>query len=419
MTGLGGHKMYCAIRFGFEALNNEAGYEALLAGLRLAKGLKVTHLHIFSDSQLVVFQVKGEYQARGPKMAAYLTRVKGYLEQLEGYNIEKIPRERNTHTDALAKLASTKDKDILESVPVEYLSWPSITEAKVHMINTPKEFWVEPIMKYLKDGTLPTHKREDRRLAYKAARYTLVDGVLYKRGFSMLLLWCVDEEEAMKVLYYIHEGECKNHVSMPSTIRKAMRQGYYWPSMEKDASDFARKCEKCKGGAKYAVVVVDYFTKWVEAEPLIKITAKQITTFVNKSIVCRSGVPYKIIYDNDTQFEGEMFEDNIKERGIRRNFSDVVHLQANGQVEAINKVLKKNLKMKLEKLKGAWVNELPNELWAYRTMPRSTTRETFFSLTYGCEAILLVEMKVNSFRIQAYKEQVNCAAMDEDLDMLE
>ena len=106
--------------------------------------------------------------------------------------------------------------------------------------------------------------------------------------------------------------------------------------MEKDSSDFARKCDKFqrhanysrnppneltipwsfaiwginligalpvgRGGVKYTVIAVDYFTKWVEAEPLIKITPKQIITFVNKSIVCRYGVPYKIISDNETQF---------------------------------------------------------------------------------------------------------------------
>ncbi|XP_062080822.1 uncharacterized protein LOC133785619 [Humulus lupulus] len=227
MTRPEGHMMYCAIRFGFEALNNEAEYEALLAGLRLAQGLKVMHLHIFSDSQLVVFQVKGEYQARGPKMAAYLERVRGYLEQLVEYSIEQIPRKRNTHADALTKLASTKDGDTLESVPVEYLPRPSIVNPDVHMVSIPKESWASPIISYLKDGVVPTDKREARRLVYKAVRYTLIDGILYKRGFSVPLLRCVGEEEAVKVLYEIHEGECGNHASGPSTARKAMRHGYY------------------------------------------------------------------------------------------------------------------------------------------------------------------------------------------------
>ncbi|XP_062114210.1 uncharacterized protein LOC133825260 [Humulus lupulus] len=202
-------------------------------------------------------------------MDAYLERVRGYLEQLVEYSIEQIPRERNTHADALTKLTSTKDGDTLESVPVEYLPRPSIVNPDVHVVSIPKESWANPIISYLKDGVVPTDKREARRLVYKAARYTLVDGILYKRGFFVPLLRCVDEEEAVKVLYEIHEGECGNHASGPSTTRKSMRQGYYWPSMERDANDFARKCDEFQ----------------------------------------RYGVPYKIIFDNDTQFEGETFEE--------------------------------------------------------------------------------------------------------------
>ncbi|XP_062114209.1 uncharacterized protein LOC133825256 [Humulus lupulus] len=98
-----------------------------------------------------------------------------------------------------------------------------------------------------------------------------------------------------------------------------------------------------RGGAKYAVVAVDYFTKWVKVEPLVNIMAKWITAFVNKAIVSRYGVPYKIISVNDTQFKGGTFEEYCKEKDIRRSFSAVVHPQDNGQVEAINKVIKKNL----------------------------------------------------------------------------
>ena len=66
------HKITCALRFDFKASNNEADYEALLTGLRLAKGLKAGNIQIFNDSQLVVKQVTEEYQARREKMAVYL-----------------------------------------------------------------------------------------------------------------------------------------------------------------------------------------------------------------------------------------------------------------------------------------------------------------------------------------------------------
>ena len=132
--------------------------------------------------------MKGEYQARGPKLAAYLAKVRGYLDQFKKYTIEQIPREQNTNADALAKLASTRDKDTLESILVKYLSKPSIAEEKIHMVNSPEESWFAPIVRYLNDGTLPLDKKDARKLAYKAAHYTLVDGALYKRGFSTPLL---------------------------------------------------------------------------------------------------------------------------------------------------------------------------------------------------------------------------------------
>ena len=67
-----GHRVHCALRFRFKASNNEAKYEALIAGLKLAKEMQVELLDIYCDSQLVVCQVTNEYQARGEKMAAYL-----------------------------------------------------------------------------------------------------------------------------------------------------------------------------------------------------------------------------------------------------------------------------------------------------------------------------------------------------------
>ena len=55
-----------------------------------------------------------------------------------------------------------------------------------------------------------------------------------------------------------------------------------------------------KGGVKYAMVAVDYFTKWVEAEPLASITTKKVLDFVVKNIICKFGLPAKIVSDNDT-----------------------------------------------------------------------------------------------------------------------
>ena len=65
-----------ALRFSFKTSNNQAEYEALIAGLRIAKDLKVEKLRAYSDSQLVVGQAKGEFEAKDPVMAKYLQKVR-------------------------------------------------------------------------------------------------------------------------------------------------------------------------------------------------------------------------------------------------------------------------------------------------------------------------------------------------------
>jgi IS30 family transposase len=102
-----------------------------------------------------------------------------------------------------------------------------------------------------------------------------------------------------------------------------------------------------KGGVRFVVVTVDYFTKWVEVEHLVNITAKSIERFLWKNVVCRYGVSHALITDNGKQFDCEPFRKWCNELHIRNYFSSLGHPQANGQVEAANKTIFKILKKKL------------------------------------------------------------------------
>jgi len=106
-----------------------------------------------------------------------------------------------------------------------------------------------------------------------------------------------------------------------------------------------------KSGFKFAIVAVDYFTKWAEAEPLATITSNKMINFVTKNIICRYGVPQKIITDNGTQFKSEEFKNFCEQFKIPKSFSAVAHPQANGQVEVVNKIIKSTIKKQLEKQK--------------------------------------------------------------------
>ena len=112
----------------------------------------------------------------------------------------------------------------------------------------------------------------------------------------------------------------------------------------------------------------------------------------------RFGVPYALVFDNETQFDNKAFKRYCSELGIKNNYSTLAYSQGNGQAEAINKVILNGLKSRLDEAKGKWVDELSHVLWSYRTTPRTSTGETPFSMTYGAEAVISVETKFPMMR---------------------
>nr|GFC74729.1 reverse transcriptase domain-containing protein [Tanacetum cinerariifolium] len=95
-----------AIRLNFESTNNEAEYEALLAGLRIAGKMKVPYLKVKVDSKLVACQMNREFVASSDGMAKYLMKAKELSAGFEEFSIENVPRNQNQKADVLSKLAS-------------------------------------------------------------------------------------------------------------------------------------------------------------------------------------------------------------------------------------------------------------------------------------------------------------------------
>ena len=166
-------------------------------------------------------------------------------------------------------------------------------------------------------------------------------------------------------------------------------------------------------------MVVDYFTKWAEAEPLATITEQKVCNFVLRFIICRFGIPRYLVSDNGKQFDNPKFKDFYVEFGIKNYYSSPAHLQSNGQAEVTIRTLKAALKTKLEDLKGKWVEYLPEVLWAYRTMRKSATQETPFALAFGTEAVDPVEVGLKSPRIELENIEHNEEALRLNLDLIE
>ncbi|KAK0594133.1 hypothetical protein LWI29_002243 [Acer saccharum] len=176
-----GDSVECALRFDFKATNNQAEYEALIAGLKISTILGADEVEIFSDSQVVVNQVLDEYQAREESMITYLELARELLERFKEYRIVHVPREENEKADALAKLASATINIWPNNISMIRLLQPSIVKTKeVGAVFGERDSWITPIKEYLID-ILPSDPLEAKRLKYRATRYSVLNGELYKK----------------------------------------------------------------------------------------------------------------------------------------------------------------------------------------------------------------------------------------------
>ena len=446
-----------ALRFGFHTSNNEAEYEAVITGLNLAHSLEVDQLEVYSDSQLVVRQIEDTYEAKSERTILYLQKVRDLLKKFVLVQVKHVPRAENSRADALAKLATASQEDLGRSTPVEYLAEPSIDPYSV--VVAPVESvpsWMDPIWDYIIDGILPDDPKEAAKIRTRSGRFTNHKGSLYKRGFFTPFLKCIAGEDTKYVLREVHEGICGNHIGARALAGKVLRQGYYWPTILKDATDLVKRCRICqehakisrlpsepltsitspcpfqqwgldilgplpigKGQCKFIIVAVDYFTKWAEAEPLTTITEQKIRNFVWRAVICKFGIPRALVSDNGKQFDNAKFRDFCAELEIKNYYSSPAHPQSNGQTEVTIRTLKATLKTKLEDLKGNWVEYLPEVLWTYRTTQKSATRETPFALTFGTEALAPVEVGIKSLRIEFASVEHNDEALRLNLELLD
>ena len=437
------------VRLHYQTTNNEAEYEAFLKGLELAKSLGVESVLVQGDSQLFIGQVNGTCEAKEERMKKYLNKVRRLIKKFSEAHFVQISREENMEADTLAKEASVSEL-MDEFDEIQYM--PSIDLPEVQQIGG-DENWMTPIVGYLKEGKLPQGRDEARKLRIKSAKYVLMDELLYNRGFSQPYLRCLAPDEANYVLREVHEEACGNHSGVRSLVHKVVHAGYYWPTIQADAKAYVKVCDQCQRFSniprqpseyltlmmapwpfaqwgldilgpfpkqmKFLVVGIDYFTKWVEAKPLAKITQQNFKNFVWKSIVCRFGVSRVLVSDNGRQFDNTPFKDFCEQLGINNHYSLPFHPQANRQAEVANRSLLKIIKTWLEGAKGIWPDELPGVLWTYRTTVKTPTGETPFKLAYGSEAVILAKVHMASHMVKEYQVEENKVQLCLNLDLLD
>jgi hypothetical protein len=189
-------------------------------------------------------------------------------------------------------------------------------------------------------GELPPDRFEARRIARMAKSFTVVDGEQYKRAASGVLERCIPIPQGRELLRDVHAGVCGHHAAPRTLVGNAFHQGFYWPTAVANANEVLRTCEGCQfyarktnlpvhalqtipvtwpftmweldivgplrkapGGYTHLLVVVDKFSKWIEARPITNLRVEKAVSFFT-DIIHRLGVPNSIITDNGSQFTG-------------------------------------------------------------------------------------------------------------------
>ncbi|XP_065619354.1 uncharacterized protein LOC136063235 [Quercus suber] len=228
-----------SLRLGFTVTNNEAEYEALLMGMTM-------------------------------------------VQRMGGKN-------SNAHADSLATLATSSTQDLSRVMLIEDLC--KLTETKgeavqVHQIRAELS-WMDPIIKFLKEDVLPEERSEADKVRRKATRFWLSENQkLYKRSYSRPYFLCMHPETAELLLEELHEGICGSYTRGRSITHKAISQGGVLNPLSSPWSfaqwglDIVGPFPNAARNKKYLLVGTDYFTKWVEAEPLANIRDVDIKKFV-------------------------------------------------------------------------------------------------------------------------------------------
>jgi len=293
---------------------------------------------------------------------------------------------------------------------------------------------------YLLNHNYPSNftTNEKQKLSRQALQYIVDNGILFKKNKRNpeQPLRIITLQDRDKLLYNLHSSPLSGHFGPKKTIERTMEK-YYWPSMGKDIKSYIESCDVCQRmgkpakslsitpikvtgpfeqigidfvgplkqsskGNKYIIVATDYLTKWPEAKPIKVTTALEAASFLYEYIICKHGVPSKIISDHGTAFIGNVIKLLKEETGFKHNLAAVYHPQTNGLTERFNGTLCTALAKCVNSSTPEWDDLIPSVLFAYRTLKHSTTKHTPFYLMHGREAQLPIDLEL--FKSNGYEE---------------
>ncbi|XP_047330988.1 uncharacterized protein LOC124934495 [Impatiens glandulifera] len=412
-----------SVKLSYSVTNNEAEYEACIAGIKLASEKRISRLEVIGDSNLVISQANGDWQVKGDNLKPYHSFLMRLIAKFESVVFIHASRSQNRFADALATLAAMAQ--IPEGIKIKPLKiqkrcnriYEKLVVANASISSKP---WFEPIQSYIERGEYPAHfqKKERRALRQFATSYVVVAGCLYRRSFDGQNMLCVDQAESTTIMEEVHAGNCGSHMNGMALAKKVLRLGYFWQNLEQDCIAFVKKCHQCQIYANlkhtlasllynmtspwpFSTWGIDIIGKihphWVEASSFKTLKSSHVAKFIRNNIISRYGVPHSMISDNGRHFQGNVLE-LLREFKIEHHKSSPYRPQTNGVVEAANKNVISILKKATQTYRD-WHEKLPYALWGYRTTARTSTGETPYSLVYGMEAVQPIELELPTLRV--------------------
>lgn len=286
-------------------------------------------------------------------MIPYREHVIKLIPYFDEITFHYILREENQLADALATLSPMFKVNWKNEAPVIHIDH---LDEPIHYLAMETESddkpWFYDIKRYMERHEYPEKASiiDMKALRRFYSKFFLNRDVLYKRNYDFMLLRCVDRHESSTTITSIHEGCEGVHAKGLAMAKKILRARYYWTMMEVGCYNFVKRCHKCQiFGDKihvpptllniltspwpfsiwgigmigmsdlkasndhcFILFVIDYFTKWVEVTSYTNITRQVVTRFIKKEIICRYGVPKKIIINNaslNNQMMSELCQD--------------------------------------------------------------------------------------------------------------
>ena len=394
------------------------------------------HFLLETDAQTLVWLVN---QPPNDLPNAMLTRWLTYI-RLFDFDVKHIPGSKNGAADALSRRGKSSD-DNDESDAEDYfesrLNLVSVSDAhptaRVWLIDGEYSGDDLLIAQYLETLQRPDgiSNPEFLRFKKKSQQFLVRDGYLFKKSKRGTPPRRVIGREELKEMVIKELHDEMGHRGVKATYEQAARR-YQWKGMYVDVEKWVKSCDECQrrsklvveeglvptwsitvwgkvhldvvylpwalGGYKYAVFARDDLSGWIEGKALRDNDSKEVAKFVFEDIVCRHGCPFMVVVDGGSENKGEL-EELLRVYGVKRVETSAYHPQSNGLVERGHEPIVNCLAKYCHEDPMSWPTMLPLALWADRISVRRSHGYTPFELVYGRDAILPIDLQLESWSI--------------------